>query len=163
MDVYWVRKSAFAKEPISDAECKVVCNIVNTLRPFVPRRNHRTKPDGTRTSLHPPLVCLRAPIVIISNAILCATGHPEFTSKISPHSSAGAPTALILNASGIYETLCQRKEGCFNVKDRAGNFISAIAHVTTPVENKDAVLGGFLDLGQVKKICSKHDLDFIGR
>ncbi|KAK3820303.1 MAG: hypothetical protein J3Q66DRAFT_368302 [Benniella sp.] len=30
-------------------------------------------------------------------------------------------------------------------------------------ENKDAVLGGFLDLGQLKKICSRHNLDFIGR
>lgn len=159
----WVRKSAFAKDVISDEECRVVCLIVNTLRPYVPRRNHRVKRDGSKTSTPPPLVCLRAPIVLISNAVMRATGHPDFTRSIASHSSVGTPITLILGAQGFYETLCRSDPGYFDVKDHSGRLITDIASVTNPPENKRSVLGAFMDFDLVEKICSRHDLDFIGR
>ncbi|KAG0199748.1 hypothetical protein BGX31_004228 [Mortierella sp. GBA43] len=163
VDASWVRKSAFAKDPISDEECNVVCMIVNTLRPCVPRRNHRIKQDGTKTSIPPPVVCLRAPIVLISNAVMHATKHPEFARRIAPHSSVGTPIAPILGAPGLYETLCRPKSGYFDVKDHIGRAITNAAEVTSPAENKRSVLGGFFDIELVEKICSKHDLDFAQR
>lgn len=137
--------------------------IVNNLRPYVPRRQNRIKPDGTRTNLPPAHVCLRVPIVLIANAVQRATGHSEYTRKIAPHSTAGTPEALILGATGFYETLCRSGPGYFDVHDHDGNSITSIAKVTRPVENKRAVIGAFLDLDKIDDICSKHGIVFADR
>ena len=163
VDAGWVRKSGFAKQEITDKECQVVCLIVNTLRPYVPRRRRRTIPDGTRVDSPPPNVCLRAPIVLIANAVLRITNHSEFTRKVVPHSSTGTPSALILGPQGFYETLCRKLPGFFDAHDHKGDIITNIAHVTSPSENKRAVIGGFLDMERVDKICRDHDLIFQNR
>jgi hypothetical protein len=162
VDAKYIRKSAFAKE-VSDRECKVACMIVNALRPFIPRRSERTKSDGSRTNLPPPHVCLRAPFLIIANTIFRITGHPEFAREIAPHASTGRPNALILGAAGFYQALCRSGAGYFDVKDGNGTPITSIAKVTNPTENKEAVLGAFLDLRRVELTCNEQGIEFSDR
>ncbi|KAF9920056.1 hypothetical protein BGZ65_011583, partial [Modicella reniformis] len=66
-------------------------------------------------------------------------------------------------AQGFYEALCQPLPGYFDVYDHNGGAITGVGKVTNPAENKRAVIGGFLDLDRVDRICSDHDLVFVGR
>ncbi|KAG0301631.1 hypothetical protein BGZ99_003378, partial [Dissophora globulifera] len=100
---------------------------------------------------------------MIANAVLRATGYAGFTRRLSPHSSLGTPDALILGAPGFFEVLCRGRNGNFDVKDSNGDYITSVAKVTTPPENKRAVIGAFLDLNRVEEKCAEHGITFIGR
>lgn len=66
-----VREASFARSDFTSKECQVVAKLVNTLRPFTPKRRP-DKIEGTRNPI--PYITLQAPLVMISNAVLRATG-----------------------------------------------------------------------------------------
>ncbi|KAI8346860.1 hypothetical protein B0O80DRAFT_430660 [Mortierella sp. GBAus27b] len=70
-----VREASFARSDFTSKECQVVAKLVNTLRPFTPKRRP-DKIEGTRNPI--PYITLQAPLVMISNAVLRATGPNQF-------------------------------------------------------------------------------------
>ena len=81
VDSNWVRKTGHVNNDFTDFECKVVATLANLLRPYVPKR--RSALQGSV-----PHVALRAPLVLIANAVLRATGYHKFTRLTSlPHLS----------------------------------------------------------------------------
>ncbi|CAO3565989.1 unnamed protein product [Mortierella alpina] len=161
IDVDWVRRSGFAKDDFTDKECSVVVKLANLFRPYAPKR--RPTLEGTKTEKPLAHVALRAPFVMIGNAILRASGYPDFTRRIAPQISSGSTHALHLGAVGVYEVLCSEEEGQFDIQDSDGNRITSVKAVTSPPSNKDAVLGSFFDLNEVTRICRKHGLKFAQR
>jgi len=161
IDVDWVRRSGFAKDDFTDKECSVVAELANLFRPYAPKR--RPALEGTKTEKPLEHVALRAPFVMIGNAILRASGYPDFTRRIAPQISSGSTHALHLGAVGVYEELCSEEERQFDVQDSDGNRITSVRAVTSPPSNKDAALGSFFDLNEVTRICRKHGLKFAQR
>ncbi|KAF9571256.1 hypothetical protein EC968_000799 [Mortierella alpina] len=161
INVAWVRRSGFAKDDFTDHECGVVAELANLFRPYVPKR--RPALEGTKTDKPLAHVALRAPFILIGNAILRASGYPEFTRKIAPQISTGSVHALHLGAVGFYEDFCSENENQFDIQDTDGNPITSVKAVTSPPAHKDVVLGSFLDMGEVARICRKHGLKFAQR
>ncbi|KAF9991952.1 hypothetical protein BGZ65_012889, partial [Modicella reniformis] len=65
-DRNWVRQKAFRGTAFTDAECDVVVKLGGILRPYI------AKTRGKRNAI--AHVTLRAPIAIIANSVLRATG-----------------------------------------------------------------------------------------
>ncbi|KAF9086061.1 hypothetical protein BGX27_003275 [Mortierella sp. AM989] len=108
-------------------------------------------------------VALRAPIVLIANKILHATGYHNFARKFSPQVPATSLHALHLGAVGVYEVFCSSGPNQFDIHDAEGNPLTYVKEVTSPPANKEAVLGAFLDLDKIRKICDSHGLNFRNR
>ncbi|KAF9974237.1 hypothetical protein BGZ75_000912, partial [Mortierella antarctica] len=157
----WVRRSGFAKDEFSDKECSVVAELANLFRPYTPKR--RPAQEGSKTEKSLAHVALRAPFVLIGNAILRASGYPEFTRKIAPQISAGSVHAMQLGPVGFYEAFCSENENQFDIQDSTGNRITSVKAVTSPPSNKEIVLESFLDMVAVKRICRRHGLTFANR
>ncbi|KAG0210759.1 hypothetical protein BGX31_001832, partial [Mortierella sp. GBA43] len=149
-----VREKAHKGTKFTDEEVDVVIMLARTLRPFVPKKD-----SGTDVVAH---VALRAPIAVIANCVLRATGYSEFTRRFSPSTSASSLHGLGLNAVGLYETLCGKSEGRFDVKDVFGKPLSSTAKVTIH-GNKRSVFEAFFDVEMVLKICSEYGLTFQDR
>ncbi|KAF9349502.1 hypothetical protein BGX26_012198 [Mortierella sp. AD094] len=81
IDVIYVRETAYAGSKFTTKECQEVSNLAKVLRPYVPKRWPRSDASGLRK--HSPHVALRAPIVLIVNAVLQAASYPEFCRKNS--------------------------------------------------------------------------------
>jgi hypothetical protein len=153
-----VRESAFKGSSFSDEELSVVLRITNALRPFVPRRWKGPK-DKTHRQ-HTAHVALRAPIAMISNAVLRLTGHADYTRRIAPHVSCGDLHALLLGPAQLFETLCSSSAGHFDILDHKGQALVSTQDAIQPVENKNMVFQGFLDMDKVEKTCHDHGLTF---
>jgi len=141
-------------------ESKTVADLANILRPYVPKRRF-----GKRGKTKEPInnVALRAPVVLIANAVLRATGYHNFTRSIAPEVSPSSTHALHMGAVAIYEIFASSQNKLFDIMDANGAPLTAIAKVTKPQENKEAVIGAFFDIGKVKSICSRHGLEFVNR
>ncbi|KAG9326808.1 hypothetical protein KVV02_005470 [Mortierella alpina] len=163
IDIGWVRRSGFAKDQLTDKECSVVAELANLFRPYVPKK--RPALEGTETDKPLAHVALRAPFILIGNVILRASGYPEFTRglRIAPQISAGSMNALHLGAVGFYEVFCSENENQFDIQDIDDNPITSVKAMTSPPNNKDIVLGSFLDMDEVARICRKHGLQFAQR
>ncbi|KAF9570598.1 hypothetical protein EC968_001673 [Mortierella alpina] len=161
INMAWVRRSGFAKDEFTDKECSVVAELANLFRPYTPKR--RPAQEGTKTDKPLAHVALRAPFVLIGNAILRASGYPEFTRKIAPQISAGTVHALQLGPVGFYEVFCSENENQYDIQDSSGNPITSVKAVTSPPANKEVVLESFLDMDVVRRICRKHGLKFANR
>ncbi|KAF9999497.1 hypothetical protein BGZ65_005153 [Modicella reniformis] len=86
-DLDHVKQSVFKGCSFSEEELQVALRIINFLRPFVPRRWKSAHDKNYRQ--HTPHVALRAPLTIISNAVLRLLGRGEFTRRIAPHVAKG--------------------------------------------------------------------------
>lgn len=161
IDVNWVRKTAHKHDEFTDKECKVVAQLANALRHFVPKRRPREDGLGFQGSL--PCMVLRAPLVLIANTILAATGYTRFTRRIAPQISPADMHGLHLGAVGVYETLCSENERQFDILDKNGLPLVNRANVTAIPGNKDAVFASIFDLNKIKNICKTHGLEFHDR
>ncbi|KAF9951037.1 hypothetical protein BGZ65_006228 [Modicella reniformis] len=157
----YVKRSGFIGNDFSENECQVVADIANALRPYVPKR--RASASGSKTQDPIAHVALRAPLVIIANTILRATGYSEFTRRMTPQSSAASVHALPLGAVGMYETFCSSEPRQFDVHDINGLPLTAYRNITSVPENKRAVFAAFFDLHKIDTICRKHGLKFADR
>jgi hypothetical protein len=152
----WVRKTAYVRCDFTDRECQVVATLANLLRPYVPKR--RTDAQGSV-----PHITLRAPLVVIANTLLRATGYPSFTREVAPSVSPASLHGLPLSAWGLYEMFCSKGEGRFDVRDSAGDLITNRQKTGKSLESKRQVFGAFFDLDTVDKICKSHGLQFANR
>ncbi|KAF9358967.1 hypothetical protein BGX26_000509 [Mortierella sp. AD094] len=160
VDRAWVRKSAFRGSEFTTEECDIVAKLANWLRPYVPKRRPS---DGQKTQASIPHVALRAPIVLIANTILRATGYHEFTRRLAPQISTSSSHGIALGAVGIYECLCSNLKRQFDVMDVDGNPLTSYRQITAQPLNKRAVFGAFFDLKKIDSVCRSHGLEFRNR
>ncbi|KAF9953804.1 hypothetical protein BGZ70_000114 [Mortierella alpina] len=162
IDANWVKKTSFKGSNFTLQEREVVAFLANTLRPYVPKRR---RVPGCRKKTEKPLshMVLQAPMVILANNILVATGYQDFTRKPMPHVSAGALHGLALGAVGFYEVLCASGPGHFDCQDADGQPLTNYKAVTKNAGNKEAVLGAFLDLPKIHRICDSYGMSFRNR
>ncbi|HST79508.1 MAG TPA: hypothetical protein VLN58_13570 [Verrucomicrobiae bacterium] len=172
IDANYVHKTGFSGNSFTDLECRVVANLANSLRPYVPKRRIRPEGSGTEASL--AHVALRAPLVIISNTLLRATGYHPFTRRISPQISPAAVHALSLGATGMFEVFASRGEPVkeetedvalkqFDVVGADLNPITNISMITAIPANKRAIFASFFDIARIDKSCQAHGLRFANR
>lgn len=156
-DLDHVKQSVFKGCSFSEEELKVALKLINFLRPFVPRRWKSAKDKDYRQ--HTPHVTLRAPLAIISNAVLRLLGRDNFTRRIAPHVAAGDLHGLQLGAAQVFDALCSSTAGHYDVVGIHGD-ISNFQDVTSPRENKGMVFQGFFNMGRVESICREHGFQF---
>ena len=160
----WVKRTAFNGEDFTDKELGVVAYLATVLRPYAPKKwQNQDDGDGSRYRDHTAHVTLRAPIVLIANAVLRATGYSRFARRVSPQPTVSSVHALHLGPAGIYEVLCQADAGHFDIVDAAGNPLTIIANVTSPRANIRAAFKAFFDMDKVEGICKAHGLRFADR
>jgi hypothetical protein len=153
VDASWVRKTGHVNNKFTDKECHVVATLVNTLRPYVPKRQSSTQGSLAH-------VALRAPVVYIANAIFRATGYHKFTRIISPSVSPSSLYGLILNGRSVFDFFCSNRENQFSIVDLTGERLSWGKNVAGM---KRQVFGAFFDLHGIDKICQSHGLTFANR
>lgn len=161
IDANWVRKSSHIKSELTDRECDVIALLANALRHYVPKKQKKSDSLALQNAI--PHVTLRAPLALIANVILRATGYSHFTRVISPEISPASLHALSLNPVGIYEVLCNRMENHFDVTDTEGKVLSDRTVITKCPENKRKVIGSFFDLRKIDDVCDAHGLTFRNR
>ncbi|KAF9995520.1 hypothetical protein BGZ65_008840, partial [Modicella reniformis] len=136
VDRTWVKKTAFNGDDFTVNEIKVVVRLANALRPYAPKRwQSRDDNDGSSFRDHTAHVTLRAPIVLIANAVLRATGYSHFARRVSPQPAVSSVHALHLGAQGMYEVLCAADPGHYDIVDAAGNPLTSMPNVTLPRAN----------------------------
>lgn len=161
IDANWVKKTSFKGSDLTESECRLIAQLANTLRPYVPKR--RRNPDGGGFIDPAPHVGLRAPLVMISNAVLRATGYVSFARKIAPQVSPSKLHGLALGGVGIFEALCKASEEQFDIKDAHGAPLTYYRDITSYPENKRFVFGAFFNLDRIESLCSSHGLKFCQR
>ncbi|KAF9560849.1 hypothetical protein EC968_005983 [Mortierella alpina] len=154
-----VEKKTYSGTRFTEAQCDTVSSLANILAPYIPKRrigeNGRLGPSGQH-------VTLRAPLIIIANAVLHAAGYHQFAASVSPVVSPASCQALALSGPALFEVLCSRDHGMFDAQDEDGNPITNARHVST-LSGKRAIFGSFFDLQKVDSLCSKHGLTFANR
>ncbi|KAI8363172.1 hypothetical protein B0O80DRAFT_7868 [Mortierella sp. GBAus27b] len=98
--------------------------------------------------------------MIIANAVLRITGYPHFTRRISPHVSPSSTHTLHLDAIGLYEVLCPKAAGHFDVLDTDRNLLTNVANVRA---NKEAIFGAFFNTDKMQQLSRQHGLNFADR
>ncbi|KAF9201042.1 hypothetical protein BGZ49_008726 [Haplosporangium sp. Z 27] len=161
INVNWVKKSSYYDSNFTDKECEVVADLANALRPYIPRKRPSTDSPNLQNSISH--VTLRAPLAIITNTILRATGYSHFTRRMTPQISPASLHGLALGPVGIYEVLCHRSENHFDVRDMCGSMVTDYRKITLHSQNRKAILGSFFDLNKIKEICKAHGLTFRDR
>ncbi|KAF9167971.1 hypothetical protein DFQ26_002196 [Actinomortierella ambigua] len=156
-----VKKYTFKGDQLSEDEIRVLVKITNLLRPFVPKR--WPKQDGSGDRAHTPHVVTRAPIVVIANAVLRATGYSKFARRLAPQVSDMSLHSLQLGASTLYEVLCSRGKGKFDAKDSSGALFASSAQAMVSEDNKNAMYKAFFNMDKVNRICKDHGLVFNNR
>jgi hypothetical protein len=156
----YVRSMGFRGQSFTTLERQTVVRLANALSPYVPKR---IQGQSGKPKAPTPHIALKAPIVIIANQVLRATGYHHFTRLMAPQVSPSSTHALHLGAVGFYEVFSSRHDKKFTVFDVANNPITNNASVTGVPGNKRSVIGGFFDLRKVDSICRNHGLDFADR
>ncbi|KAF9943981.1 hypothetical protein BGZ70_005192, partial [Mortierella alpina] len=133
----YVSKQAYKGKTFTAKECRVVAMLANTLRPFVPKRRP-SETGGFKGPLEH--VAARAPFAVLACGVLRYTGYHQFTRSFAPEISPASSQALLLSASGMWETFCSRASGVFDVQDAAGEPLTSRHRVTNPPENKGCCL-----------------------
>jgi len=160
VDSNWVQKSAYKGQRFSEKECAVVAQLANSLRPFAPKRTLSDEGYYEEPQAH---VANQAALVRIANTFLMGTGYHQFTQLESPRVSPSSLRALALGPVGIYETLCARTAGHYDIQDVNGTLLSNYADITTIPGNKRAVMGSFFDMETIDATCHSHGLSFADR
>jgi len=154
IDAAYVKRLAHTGKEFTDDEATLVAKLANLLRPYVPKRRPG---KGTRTVASLAHVALRAPIVLLANAVLRATGYHNFTRSISPEVSPSATHSIHIGAVALYEIFLSQRRQRFVIP---GLPITRVESVTNPRENADAIIWAFFDFNKVTSICNRHKLDF---
>ncbi|KAF9271153.1 hypothetical protein BGZ68_004144, partial [Mortierella alpina] len=158
IDVAAVRAACFRPTDFQEHECQAVADVVNFLRPYVPKR--RVDPQTNRSKASLPHIALRAPFVLIANTILEAAGYSEFTRRMMPQIAPSSLHAIALGATGMYEVLCAETPGHFDVKGADRMALRNYKNVTLVPGNKAAIFEQFFDMQKVDDACRTHGLLF---
>ena len=158
IDVAAVRAACFRPTDFQQHECQEVANIVNILRPYVPKR--RLDPQTNRSKASLPLIALRAPFVLIANTILQAAEYSEFTRRMMPQIAPSSLHAIALGATGMYEVFCAETPKHFDVKGADRMALRNYKNVTQVPGNKRAIFEQFFDMQKVDATCRSHGLLF---
>ncbi|KAF9943641.1 hypothetical protein BGZ70_005676, partial [Mortierella alpina] len=129
-----VKRALLKNMTITDRELTVVRDLVNTLRPYAPKRVV-TAAGSYRD--HTGHVATCSPMVIISQAFLDAIDLHTFKRRICPQSSAGSPISLQMSSVVIYELFGTEHAGKYDIYGPAGSVITSAVDAATPV-NKEA-------------------------
>ncbi|CAO3568856.1 unnamed protein product [Mortierella alpina] len=121
VDSNWVQKCAYKGHRFTVEECAVVAQLANSLRPFAPKRTINDEGYYEEPQAH---VANQAALVRIANTFLMGTGYDQFTQLESPRVSPSSLHALALGPVGIYETLCARTAGHYDIQDVNGTLLS---------------------------------------
>ncbi|KAF9557979.1 hypothetical protein EC968_007327 [Mortierella alpina] len=161
----YVKGMAYVGTKFTDKQCMVVAHLVNTMRPYVPKRWVKNEQDGSdtpsaKTKPHTPHITLRAPFVFLANAFLRAAGYPQFIRRVAPQVSPAALHGLLLSASAIYEVLCSREANHFDILDSDGLPLTQVSLVP---RHKEAVFGAFFNLERINELCHAHGIRFANR
>ncbi|KAF9579520.1 hypothetical protein BGW38_004193, partial [Lunasporangiospora selenospora] len=159
IDGNWVKKSARGEIKFTNRQCSVVAKLANVLRHFVAKRRiDGDAANQNRTRAPLAHVALMASMAIIANAILRSSGYAHFTRLLSPQipPPSSSTHALLLGAKGMYETLCSRAPGHFDIHDSNG---LPLTNGNTVPDHKEAVFGAFFDLTKINRVCRKHGLN----
>lgn len=156
----WVKKSAFEGNDFTHQECQVVASLATLLRPYVPKLR---RTENGETEEPEFCVALRAPIVVISNAVMRLTGYSQFCRKISPEISAAASHALPLSATNLFEMFCSKWPKQFDVVGPTGDPITSVRSVTALPGNREAMFSGFFNMEVIRNVCQDHNLEFANR
>jgi hypothetical protein len=160
VDSNWVQKCAYKGQRFTEEECAVVAQLANSLRPFVPKRTINDEGYYEEPQAH---VANQAALVRIANTFLMGTGYHQFSQLESPRVSPSSLHALALGPVGIYETLCARTAGHYDIQDVNGTLLSNYADITTIPGNKRAVMASFFDMETIDATCHSHGLSFADR
>ncbi|KAF9150562.1 hypothetical protein DFQ26_001570, partial [Actinomortierella ambigua] len=155
-----VKEHAFKNDDLTQQEIDTIVKITNELRPYVPKRC-LAKQGGERA--HTPHVVTRAPIVMIANAVLRATGYSQFTRRLAPQVSGMAVNSLHLGVNTVYEALCSAEANQFDADDANGIMFRSPAQAMNSKENKRALYSAFFNMERVDSICKAHGLVFADR
>ncbi|KAF9344070.1 hypothetical protein BGX34_006019, partial [Mortierella sp. NVP85] len=155
----YVQQSAFVGSDFTQAQCEVIARIVNILRPYVPKRQVNEGP-GRKTKAPMAHVALRAPLVMIANAVLRSTGYTKFTRSISPEVSPSSTHALHLDATAIFEILCPPGINHFDVLDTDRK---PLTQARLARDHKKAVFGAFFNVGKAQQLCLDRKMIFANR
>ncbi|KAF8976761.1 hypothetical protein BGZ46_007984 [Entomortierella lignicola] len=157
IDANWVQKAAYSGSNFTPRECKVVADLANLFRPYVPKRWKDS--DGI---YHEPVahVTLRAPLVLITNAILRVTGYHKFARRVSPHISPSSTHGLILGAKGIFEVFCSRSTNQYSI---VGNDSTPLTNGNNVSKNKEAIFASFFNMKKLRELCLSFGLKFAYR
>ncbi|KAF9161591.1 hypothetical protein DFQ26_004386, partial [Actinomortierella ambigua] len=117
-----VESCAFQDHDFTPDELNVVLDLANKFRRFMPRRWLNKDGDGYRH--HHAHVALRAPIVLLANAVMRARGYTEFARRICPHVATGDLNALQVGPQQLFDALCSASERHFDVLDANGKLLT---------------------------------------
>ena len=159
VDWEYVQQSAFVGSNFDQTQCEVIAKIVNVLRPYVPKRQINEGP-GRKTKAPMAHVALRAPLVMIANAVLRSAGYPHFTRSISPEVSPSSTHALHLDATAIFEILCLPGPNHFDVLDTDRK---PLTQAKLARDHKQAVIGAFFNVGKAQQLCQDQKMMFANR
>ncbi|GJJ74906.1 hypothetical protein EMPS_07264 [Entomortierella parvispora] len=152
-----IKDTVYKGTSFTENQLMVAQKIINALRPYVPRRWRNAQDDDYRP--HTPHIVLRAPIVLISNAILRLLGQVEFTRRLSPVISSGKLHGLHLGARHIYEVLSGPMGGRYDINGDLG-IITNVTDCVGSLMAKRAVFANFFDIDKIDAICKKHGFQF---
>ncbi|KAK3808256.1 MAG: hypothetical protein J3R72DRAFT_428373 [Linnemannia gamsii] len=150
----WVRRTAHKPEELTDVECLAVVRIVKALSPYTPKR---VKNSSGGTSSPTPNPASMIKVVLLSNHILRYTGYSQFTKRFAPAPSVASLHPVPLGAAALYDALCWKAPGHFDIHDANGKPISS---VTIATKNKEDTFANFFDMESIHKMCSKYKLKF---
>jgi hypothetical protein len=123
----WVRRTAHKPEELTDAECQTVVWIVRALSPYTPKR---VKNSSGGTSPPTPNPASMIKVVLLSNHMLRYTGYSQFTRRFALAPSIASLHPVPLGAAALYDTLCWKAPGHFDIYDADGKPISSVAVAT---------------------------------
>lgn len=130
-------------------EMEAVTKIVNTLRPYIPRK-------GKSGFIY------KLPLILLANCLLEAIGKRSATVSISPVSSCVKLQALFIDTETIFSLFVASKGA--TKAERVMQITTfddqPIKSASQALDNKSAVFSAFFDITAIHKICQSYHLSF---
>ncbi|KAF9968558.1 hypothetical protein BGZ70_002462 [Mortierella alpina] len=117
VDGEYVRGCLDKPEDFALHECHVVARLVNAVRPFVPKR----APNGQYP--HSPALC--APLVLLADSVLRATGNHAKTREWVPDVKGSSLHSLHVTPTIMFQLLCSFQANRFDVHDSTGRLMDS--------------------------------------
>lgn len=152
-----IKDTLYKGTSFTERQLLVAQKIINYLRPYVPRRWRDAEDDDYRQ--HTPHIVLRAPIVLISNAVLRLLGQTEFTRRLSPCIRSGKIHGLQLGAGHLYQVLSGNAPGRYDLHGATG-IMANVTDCTASFDAKRVVFANIFDMETIEGICKRHGFTF---
>ncbi|KAF9944515.1 hypothetical protein BGZ72_002314, partial [Mortierella alpina] len=132
-------------------ECEVVARLVNAVRPYVPKRAANGKYP------HSPALC--APLVLLADSVLRATGNHGKTREWIPDVKGSSLHSLHITPSVMFQLLCSSRADQFDVHDSTGRIMDGRTNLALD-HNKKRLFESFFQLDKIEHMCSQHGIKF---